>query len=146
MRMGFLPDQVLPLTATLGYVPVRLSGIVAVNGDFLPIACMGLNDSILIYNPLNAVAASNAVLGCALYPVPAAAVAYLDLRIGQDTDVAVALTDMHGRNLATIQPATLLPVGRHRITIPTDPLSEGVYFVRLTVDETVKVMKMVVAR
>ena len=50
MRMGFLPDQVLPLTATLGYVPVRLSGIVAVNGDFLPIACTGLNDSILIYN------------------------------------------------------------------------------------------------
>ena len=61
-------------------------------------------------------------------------------------DVAVALTDMHGRNLATIQPATLLPVGRHRITIPTDQLSEGVYFVRLTVDETVKVLKLVVAR
>lgn len=146
MRVGFLPDQVLPLTATLGYIPVSLGGIVAVDGSFTPIICSPQDDSILVYNPINTLTSAHGLASCSLFPVPASDVAYLDLKLVQDADVTVAFTDMHGRQLTTVQAPTPLLAGRHRIAIPTDQLSDGVYFVRLTAGQTVKVMKLVVAK
>lgn len=128
MRMGFLPDQVNPLTTTLGYVPVRISSVVAVDGDFAAITSAGLDDSILVYNPVNAVAASHPLLGCTLYPIPTADAAYLDVQFGQDATVALTLTDMHGRALTTVQPLTEMKAGRYWISIPTNGISEGVLF------------------
>ncbi|MFN8393723.1 MAG: PKD domain-containing protein [Bacteroidia bacterium] len=146
LRMGFLPDQVIPLTTTLGYIPVHVGGIVAVDQNFVAISSTGIDDSILVYDPVNGLHGDQPLLNCTVFPVPASDIAYLDFGIQIDATVAAELTDMHGRMVSRIHSASFLPSGRHRFAIPTDRISEGVYMVRLRVNGAVRVMKLVVAR
>jgi hypothetical protein len=65
-----------------------------------------------------------------LFPNPAADVANLDITLSGQADVNVQLVDITGRSLWTKSVA--LTGGSNRVTIPTDALVKGVYFVKIS--------------
>jgi hypothetical protein len=146
MRVGFLPDSVYPLTATLGYVPVQLLAATALDNDFAPFTLSLLGDSILIYNPINAQSPAWPLTTCTLHPVPTADQALLTLHLASMSRVEVDLVDMHGRELLDLLPGSVLSTGRHEIPIPTTELSEAMYFVRVRTDGGMLMKKLIVER
>ncbi len=146
MRVGFLPDVVYPLTNTLGYVPVHLLNAFGVDKEFAPLLLAAMDDSILIYNPLNAQTQPSPLTHWNLFPVPTAGTAIVQLDLAEVAEVEAYLIDLHGRRLRSLMRATTLNLGRHQLSIETDDLSEGMYFVQLVVEGRVMVKKLVVER
>ena len=127
-------------------MPVRLLNPYAVDADFNAMLISAMGDSILIYNPVNAQAQPSPLTAWNLHPVPTAGGAVVDLQLAEIAEVEAYLIDLHGRRLRPLLRPTTLNLGRHQISIETDDLSEGMYFVQLVVEGRVMVKKLVVER
>jgi hypothetical protein len=77
-----------------------------------------------------------------LYPNPTRDNAWLTLNLDADVEVEVTLSDLQGRELSELNYGPLN--GGQRIALQTSGLAKGLYFVRVRMDDVVKVERLVV--
>ncbi len=84
--------------------------------------------------------------GVRLYPVPTSDRAVLDLQLQAPSTVGATITSISGQVLATPLAPVLLDEGAHSVAFPTTELSEGMYLVQVSINGSVSVRKLVIAR
>ncbi len=82
------------------------------------------------------------------YPNPASEVSYVSFKLHQDANTSLYLFDQQGRKVHTVFENEKRGYGKYIIPIPMEELSleEGVYFFKLTVDDSVKALRMLVIK
>ncbi len=77
-------------------------------------------------------------LQLSLYPNPASTQSRIEFNLPQRSNVSIQLISLDGKRNSTFLSESL-PSGKHRIPILTSELSEGIYFVRIVIDNQVVV-------
>jgi hypothetical protein len=141
---GFLPDSVHWLTNSLGYVPVRLYNVAAVNSLNGPILVAPQDDSIFVYRVLTSREEALTLEGWQVYPVPASGQAVLEIDLHGAANIQSWVTDVQGKKVMELLEGGVIDAGLHRFPIPVRSLSSGMYFVRLGVDGRLLTKKLLV--
>ncbi len=81
-----------------------------------------------------------------VYPNPAQAQATISFKLAQAERVGITLYDVLGRKVRTIAKHTFFDLGEHRVTLNTEQLPNGLYFVRMETASAAKSLRMVVRR
>ncbi|MBL7978896.1 MAG: tandem-95 repeat protein [Bacteroidetes Order II. Incertae sedis bacterium] len=81
-----------------------------------------------------------------VYPNPVQAQATISFKLAQSEQIRVALYDVLGRKVKTITNDTLFDSGEHRLSLNTEKLPNGLYFVRMETASAAKSLRMVVRR
>jgi hypothetical protein len=70
----------------------------------------------------------------------------LQYQVNQTTPVNIGIYDANGKLVKTILKDEFSFIGVQRISIPTDALSNGIYFIRLDTKENSTSVKFVISR
>ena len=86
---------------------------------------------------------NNNLLNVNIYPNPTSNHFYVSFDLLEEKMVGITLSDILGKTIKTISKQTLTS-GNHSINIQTNDLSKGIYFLKLNVNETTSVNKLIV--
>ncbi|HYG15386.1 MAG TPA: T9SS type A sorting domain-containing protein, partial [Bacteroidia bacterium] len=93
-----------------------------------------------------AVAEAGPVLNLNVYPNPVSASLTVEFDLADNQEVTIEVTDVTGKVVSSILPATSLNAGVQRLSANLGNLSEGVYFVAIKTDNGVKTVKTLVSK
>jgi hypothetical protein len=81
-----------------------------------------------------------------LFPNPTKGGTYLQYQVNQTTPVNIGIYDANGKLVKTIMKDEFSFIGVQRISIPTEALSNGIYFVHLDTKENSTSVKFIISR
>ncbi|MFN4122790.1 MAG: DUF4397 domain-containing protein [Flavobacteriales bacterium] len=99
----------------------------------------------LIPLPISVNVQETAPASFSLYPNPANEISFIEMNLEKSEDVVIRVKDMQGRVLATDYKG-IQPAGFNRMTIDTNKLNSGVYFVELLSGNRSTVNKLVISK
>jgi hypothetical protein len=81
-----------------------------------------------------------------LFPNPTKGGTYLQYQVNQTTPINIGIYDANGRLVKMIIKDEFSFIGVQRKSIPTDELSNGIYFIHLYTKETSTSVKFIISR
>jgi hypothetical protein len=91
-------------------------------------------------------ASKNSIEKVVLFPNPTKGGTYLQYQVNQTTPVNIGIYDANNKLVKTIIKDEFSFIGVQRVSIPTEALSNGIYFVHLDTKENSTSVKFVISR
>ncbi len=96
-------------------------------------------DAVLIPEPTS-VNDNNSISGVSVYPNPAEELAFVEFNMNKQEQTTIRITDLSGKTLYV--KTSSIGAGQHRVELPLNGLSKGMYLVELTTNTSTSVNKL----
>ncbi len=96
-------------------------------------------DEVLIPEPTS-VNDNNNLSGVSVYPNPAEELAFVEFNLNNQEQASIRITDLNGKSLFVKNSS--IGAGQHRVELPLNGLSKGLYLVEITTNTSTSVNKL----